>query len=188
MGDHGVGKTSLIRRFVLDEFDDRYLTTLGTKVSKREILLPELAPPRGVVLDLLVWDIMGQGAFRELLRESYFYAARGVLAVLDVTRRETLESLGGWVNAVEHVVGKVPWVLAANKADLLGQAAFDPRDASDAAKAVRADIFPTSAKTGANVDAAFRHLSAKIAAHPIPRQVFPVRNGGMELRGAKADG
>src|SRR3990170_698487 len=92
VGEHAVGKTSLIRRYVLDEFDDRYIVTLGAKVSKREmtIALPGLGE---VLMDMTVWDIMGSRGFRELLREAYFHWAQGILAVCDITRYETLSDL-----------------------------------------------------------------------------------------------
>ena len=72
VGDNNVGKTSLIRRFVLDSFDDKYTSTIGTKVTKKEVNVKR-DNGREVSLSMLVWDIMGQKGFRELLRESYFY-------------------------------------------------------------------------------------------------------------------
>src|SRR3970040_2546326 len=85
VGEHGVGKTSLIRRYVLDEFDDRYIVTLGAKVSKREMTIT-LQDRGEVLMDMTVWDIMGSRGFRELLREASFHGAQGILAVCDVTR------------------------------------------------------------------------------------------------------
>ncbi len=71
VGDLAVGKTSLIRRFVLDAFEDRYQTTLGAKVTKK--VLQIFMPEEGVDarMDLTIWDIMGQPGFQELLREAY---------------------------------------------------------------------------------------------------------------------
>src|SRR2546427_11125121 len=58
VGEAAVGKTSLIRRFVQDEFDDRYITTLGAKVSKREMTF-ETRDRTKIDMDMTVWDIMG---------------------------------------------------------------------------------------------------------------------------------
>src|SRR5207253_4979715 len=85
VGDVAVGKTSLIRRFVQDEFDDRYITTLGAKVSKREMQFG--TPDRTQIhMDMTVWDIMGEKGFRDLLKEAFFHGAKGVVAVCDLTR------------------------------------------------------------------------------------------------------
>ncbi len=89
VGEHAVGKTSLIRRYVLDEFDDRYIVTLGAKVSKKEMLLESKANS-GVQMDMTIWDIMGSKGFRELLREAYFHGAQGILAVCDILGRVRL--------------------------------------------------------------------------------------------------
>src|SRR5947199_1004565 len=61
VGEAAVGKTSLIRRFVQDEFDDRYITTLGAKVSKREMAF-ETPDRTKIHMDMTVWDIMGRKA------------------------------------------------------------------------------------------------------------------------------
>ena len=162
VGDKAVGKTSLIRRYVLDQFDDRYLLTLGAKVTKKveDVHLPE----RGIraTLELNVWDIMGQSGFRELAKEAYFHGARGILAVADLTRGSTLESVGEWIRAVQDVTGPVPLVLLANKKDLAAQAALTPAQVTEKAEGLGCASFLTSAKTGENVEAAFRHLSTQI--------------------------
>jgi GTPase SAR1 family protein len=60
VGESAVGKTSLVRRFVLDEFDDRYISTLGTKVSKKEIIVEGENGHEPIMVDLTIWDIMGE--------------------------------------------------------------------------------------------------------------------------------
>lgn len=163
VGNPAVGKTSLVRRYVMNSFDDRYLTTLGTKVSKKEI---EVTNGNGgpVQVDLMIWDIMGQPGFRELLKDAYFYEAKGVLAVCDLTRKDTLDDLEKWIKAVEGVTGKVPIVVAVNKADLSGSAQFDMDAASAVAESLGAKLFFTSAKEGTAVEDAFHELGAKILA------------------------
>lgn len=167
VGEAAVGKTSLIRRFVLDEYDDRYLSTIGTKITKKEVGLSFAGFGRSFV-ELMVWDIMGQSGFRELLREAYFYGADGVLAVADVTRRDTLDSLPNWVDAVVRTRGQVPIVVALNKTDLGSEAAFGGTEAVAVTQASEADIFLTSARTGANVEEAFRRLATRIVDRLIP--------------------
>lgn len=162
VGDKAVGKTSLIRRYVTDQFDDRYLLTLGAKVTKKIESIDW--PDKGVhvSLELNVWDIMGQTGFRELAKEAYFHGSRGILAVVDLTRKSTLEGIGAWIDAVRDVTGPVPLVLLANKKDLAAQAALTPAQVAAAAGKLGCPSFLTSAKTGESVEAAFRDLSAQI--------------------------
>ena len=166
IGEGAVGKTSRIRRFVQDEFDDRYITTLGAKVSKRQVAF-ELPGPKQVQMDMTVWDIMGEKGFRELLKEAYFHGAQGVLAVCDVTRRDTLKDLDDWVAAVVKVTGHVPIEFLANKADLKDQAKVSEGDVKQLADSHKSTFLFTSAKTGENVEVGFLKLAEMIAARAI---------------------
>jgi len=167
VGEKSVGKTSLIRRYVLNMFDEQYLTTIGTRVSKKEVrvLLPE--QDLLVEIDMTIWDIMGEKGFRELLKDAYFYGANGILAVADVTRRRTLDDLDDWIDGIEHVVGKVPILLAVNKADLREGAQFVERDVAQIAKAYGSEYIMTSAKTGERVEDAFLRLGSLVAEHQL---------------------
>ena len=162
VGNPAVGKTSLVRRYVMESFDDKYLTTIGTKVTKKQLHVLDPAASLDAEVDLMIWDIMGQPGFREVLKDAYFFDAKGVLAVADLTRRETLGDLSSWIRAVEGVTGKVPVVVAVNKADLATNAQFTQAEAVQAAEALGADILMTSAKTGDNVEEAFRRLGARV--------------------------
>ncbi|MFQ5837552.1 MAG: Rab family GTPase [Thermoplasmata archaeon] len=162
VGEGAVGKTCLIRRFIHDEFDDRYISTLGAKVSKKEILV-EAEDGSQVEVDMTVWDIMGEKGFRELLKEAYFHGAQGVLAVCDVTRKDTLYDLHDWVEAVHKVTGDIPIHFLANKVDLKDQISFDEEQLKETAKKYAAPHIYTSAKTGENVQDAFQTLAEMIA-------------------------
>jgi len=163
VGEAAVGKTSLIRRFVLDDFDDKYIQTLGTKVSKKELTATGSAN-EPVKIDMTIWDIMGQKGFRELLKEAYFYGAKGVIAVAEVTRKTTLDDLDDWIEGVYSVTGKIPIQFMANKWDLRNQAEIGEDELIQATKAYDSSYFLTSAKTGENVEAAFQNLAQRIAA------------------------
>ena len=162
VGNPAVGKTSLVRRYVMNSFDDHYLTTVGTKVSKKPVRVTDPSRELDADIDLMIWDIMGQPGFREMLKDAYFFDAKGVLAVADLTRKDTLEDLRNWIKAVEGVTGKVPIVVAVNKADLTGEAQFTTAEAVQAAETLGADLFMTSAKVGTNVEEAFRRLGARV--------------------------
>jgi small GTP-binding protein len=162
IGDAGVGKTSLIKRFVLDVFDDRYIATIGTKVTKK-IVDVEGEPGEPKVM-MLIWDIMGQKGFRELLREAYFFGAHGAIAVCDLTNKETLEELRYWIKALTDVAGDVPIVFAGNKADMEHERVVKDQDLEELAAKYKAKAYMTSAKTGQNVEAAFKTLATAISA------------------------
>ena len=166
VGEAAVGKTSLVRRFVHEEFDDRYITTLGAKVSKRE---QSYATPDSEVtyqMDMTVWDIMGEKGFRDLLKEAFFHGAKGILAVADLTRYSTLKELDDWVQSVFNVVGEIPVVYAINKIDLKDEVMilYGDREIEQSARAFEAPYFYTSAKTGERVEDVFHALGSMILA------------------------
>ena len=160
IGDPGVGKTSLIRRFVENSFSDKYIHTIGTKITKRVLEFPDLDSK----VVLLVWDIVGQKSLA--LLDSYFRGAAGVLAVCDITRDETLQSLDDWVANLHKVAGEVPTVLLGNKSDLSEQAMVDHQSCSIAARRFKAPFYMTSAKTGANVELAFNAIGRMVLGEP----------------------
>ncbi len=162
IGDSGVGKTSLVRRYVLDFFDDRYIVTLGTKITKKQIVLRN--SPLGTPIEVLLtlWDIMGQESFRELLKESYFYGANGLLAVTDATETGTLVSIQRWIDLAQGVAGKVPVHLVANKIDLTDKLSVSTDEVAKTAREVKASYSLASAKTGEMVEDAFFAIANSI--------------------------
>ena len=158
IGDAGVGKTSLIKRYVLDVFDDRYIATIGTKVTKKIVDVDGQ-----VKVMMLVWDIMGQKGFRELLREAYFFGAHGAIAVCDLTNKESLEELRYWIKALTDVAGDVPIVFAGNKVDLENDRVIKELDLQELASKYKGKAYLTSAKTGQNVETVFKTLAAAMA-------------------------
>ncbi|UCG68814.1 MAG: GTP-binding protein [Thermoplasmata archaeon] len=164
MGANSVGKTSLIRRYVFAEYEDKYIKTIGTKITKKKIEIPH--PNNGGLYDiqLHIWDIMGDKGFRELLKEAYFYGSQGIIAICDVTKRASLPALYGWMITAQSIVGDVPVVFLGNKADLANQQQVALRELeSFASKYDKSQAFLSSAKTGLNVELAFRTLSEKLA-------------------------
>jgi len=174
VGDGGVGKTSLIRRFVLDQFDDRYITTIGTKVTKKSISFD--TPQHNDRIEMILWDIVGQQGYRTSLQDAYFKGAVGVIAVCDCTRKNTLSILSPWIDGFNKVCGNVPAIILANKADLKEQMQLLPSDLNEfAEKSGAIGSYYTSAKTGANVEKCFIDIAlASLAAS----SCAPASNGG----------
>lgn len=156
LGDFSVGKTSLIRRFVENAFSDEYLTTIGVKISRKNIPLPE----HDIVVQLLIWDIEGQTQIKAI-PSHYLVGAAGGIVVADSTRPETLATLGGHIEHFRQINPAGPLLVALNKCDLqpLESEAFARMRASHAG--VRR-WFATSAKSGENVDMLFAELAKAV--------------------------
>ena len=178
LGDGAVGKTSLIRKFVTDQFDDKYIASIGTKVTKKVINFK--LKDDELKLTLLIWDILGQSDFKGVIGAS-FYGASGAFLVADMTRRPTLENLKKvWLPRVEEVAKDLPIVFLGNKADLKDDYAFREKDIAELAATYEAPHFLTSAKTGLNVNMAFYRLAYEVAkkgkfvdkqlSYPIPEE------------------
>ncbi len=164
LGDGAVGKTSLIKRFVFDQFDDKYLTTIGTKITKKVVEVP-LDTGGNVEMTMMIWDVLGQKGFQSVQSKAYQKAAGAVL-VCDVTRKDTLQSLQDyWIPNLQEVAGKVPIIFLANKVDLLYSMDYSMKEleqiflSSEEIESViqnfNAPFYRTSAKTGENVEEAF---------------------------------
>ncbi len=160
VGDAGVGKTSLIRRFVLDEFEDRYINTVGTKVTKIKLTIPHGVDTE-IDMDMSIFDIIGQKGFRDMVRETYFHDAQGIVAVCDITNRASLNNLNDWIATALEYSGDVPVYILVNKTDL-GKNAFGEDGITKMAKPWEASFIYTSAKTGEAVDDAFNALAIEI--------------------------
>lgn len=162
VGDKGVGKSSLIRRYVLDQFDDDYLRTMGSKVSKKTIVVKHPEDDRKIRVDMTLWDIMGNKGLASLLMNSYIHGAQGIIAVCDVTRRSTLKGLEDWIDEGVKVAGDVPVHILVNKADMHNNFNFDRSEVEEAASPAGSAITFASARTGDNVEEAFRSLAMDI--------------------------
>lgn len=167
LGDFAVGKTSLVRRFVYDRFDDRYISTIGVKVSRKTLMV---ADETGIVeLNLLLWDLAGSDSFRDV-RASYLRGASGAILVCDLSRPETLACLPEIAASLRAASGDPALIMAANKRDLLSDPVA-PGAAVGAAVGAAADMagllgIPchlTSARQGDEVEALFRQLGQQLA-------------------------
>lgn len=153
LGDSSVGKTSLVRKYVFDTFDDKYISTIGTKTVKKELSVDYFGKP--LDLSLMIWDIIGQKEYKRIQAMS-FEGTSGALLVSDITKPETLKSIEEfWVPAVRQVAGNVPMIVLANKCDLVDQAKTTESEIKKLAEAYGSAWFLTSAKTGENVENAF---------------------------------
>ena len=157
IGDFGVGKTSLIRRFVDCQFSDQYLSTIGVKISRKivEVIQPQNSKSRQA--QLLIWDLEGQTKFQSLDR-SYMKGTAGAIIVADLSRQETIARLDEHINLVSAANPKgVRLIVAFNKSDLLAPKRLATYEGSKN-YSQEVHTYITSAKTGENVDNIFQKL------------------------------
>jgi len=152
IGATGVGKTSLVRRFVEGVFSDRCLTTVGVKIDKRVVRLGAEA------IQTILWDISGEDEFYRL-QTTYLRGAAGYLLVVDPTRPATLDKAVELQERARSRIGDVPFLLLLNKSDLRDEWLIqDP--ALEHLRGRGWEILETSAKTGSAVERAFERVVA----------------------------
>lgn len=159
LGDGAVGKTSLIRKFVFDTFDDKYIMTFGTKVSKKDVTMTRNGQEFNMTF--IIWDILGQRV-HDNIHSAYYQGASGAFIVCDTTRLETLEHLEEWIHVFRNVNKDSPVVLLANKSDLVNDMQFGEDEMRDIAAKYSMKFHLTSAKTGAHVEESFIELGSEV--------------------------
>lgn len=155
LGDFAVGKTSLVRRFVYNLFDDRYISTIGVKVSRKTVVVPRAGDV--VELTMMLWDLAGSEEFNQV-RASYLRGTAGAVLVCDLTRPETLTNLSTYTADLFQVSPDARLIIAANKSDLTDQQQIEPADVQTVAAQFNAPYYITSARTGDEVETLFRQL------------------------------
>jgi small GTP-binding protein len=167
IGDSAVGKTSLIRRYVFNQFQDSYISTIGSKVTTKECRIKR--PHHSVDITFVIWDLIGREGYKGIHART-FAGASGAILVADLTRKETFENLERyWIPLLLKVVDDVPLIFACNKYDLVGKFEFEPKDIVEIADRYNGHVdgilpkglatsYSTSAKTGSNVENTFESL------------------------------
>ena len=155
LGDFAVGKTSLVRQFIEGRFDDRYLSTIGVKISRRTITRPDSE------LKLLIWDLAGGDDFTTVTA-GYLRGSSGALIVCDLTRPVTLLQLENYVEQLHQLNLYIPIVFAANKVDLKQERKISDDQLNQVLARWSSPFIFTSAKTGEGVEEAFSRLAQQI--------------------------
>lgn len=148
VGKFGVGKTSLIRRFVLNEFSEDYISTIGVRISKKIVEF------ESEQVKLIIWDVAGTSG-DEKVPKTYFLGASSAMLVFDLSRDDTYNDIEGYVEMIKELSGLKTLTVVGNKKDLLSE--------EDLAKVttaipVKIDLL-TSAKEDSNVESAFQLLA-----------------------------
>lgn len=154
IGTSGVGKTSLVSRFVQSIFAEKYLTTVGVRIDKKTLRVD------GTDMMLMIWDLAGDDDFQRL-QTSYLRGSGGYLLVADGMRRVTVELALDIQQRVVAAIGAVPFILVLNKADLADQWDMD-RDRLAKLQVAGWMIVRTSAKDGTGVEEVFAGIGARM--------------------------
>lgn len=156
VGASGVGKTSLVARYVNSVFSEDYLRTIGVKIDSRRVARGDR------VVDLILWDLSGEDELQNM-QPAYLRGAAGYLLVIDGTRLETLDTAVALEARVRETIGGAPFIVLLNKADLEESWEVGPPQ-----RALLAEkgwtLIETSAKTGEGVEHAFDALLEAILA------------------------
>ena len=152
LGHFGVGKTSLIRRFVTDTFSDNYKVTIGVHITKKVV---EISPDD--TISLILWDLEGTDDI-ESIRNAYLLGTHGVVFVFDITRPSTFQHLNNDLKIVSAKIPNAPLLVVGNKIDLV-----DPNELKSTLEGNSISVdFLTSAKTGDAVNDLFTKLANQL--------------------------
>ncbi|MFX0058733.1 MAG: Rab family GTPase [Candidatus Hodarchaeota archaeon] len=157
-GDGGVGKTTLLRRYVDGVFDESTIETVGVDFFLKELKFEDLR----LRCSLQLWDLGGQERFRHLL-DSFIMGARGALLLFDLTRMPKMDKILNWVNIVRLHDINLPIALVGTKLDLEDAIAVDDEYAFTIKNTFNMiDYFKTSSKNGYNVVEVFEVLAKEL--------------------------
>ncbi|MBN2230975.1 MAG: GTP-binding protein [Candidatus Thorarchaeota archaeon] len=153
LGDSGVGKTSIIQRYVYDSMDPDIGRTIGAVLHVKTMVVNNEFHKQ------VIWDLGGQESFAQL-REQYCANASGAFFIFDRTRLETLQHIDDWLIALHASVGKVPVIAVENKIDL--ESVITNEQIRGMLEVRQLEHIQTSALQNKNVEQAFFELVTKI--------------------------
>ena len=156
IGEPGVGKTSLVKKFVSGQFTSDYRASIGTNLFIKKLNLGSEK-----IVTIQIWDIAGQERWTKM-RHIYYRGANGVLIVGDIARKNTFFQIEEfWSLDLKNYCDNIPIILIANKNDLSMN--ISKEEVENIKKKINAiDLLFTSAKIGNNVEKSFE-LIAKYA-------------------------
>ncbi len=149
-GHFGVGKTSLIKRFVHEKFSDQYLTTIGVKIDKKQVDV------NGTSVNMILWDIAGEQSASKIPK-NYFIGAHGLLYVFDLSREETYKDLNDQIFEITKGNPDIHTSVLGNKSDLVDKVLIEELKTE-----IPISFRNTSAMTGDNVEEAFKTLATNM--------------------------
>jgi len=154
VGDFGVGKTSLVRRFVDNSFSEDYISSIGVSISKKIITSSNIDST------MMLWDTEGKTEFNHIFKQ-YLVGAKGYIVVADLSRPKTLDSIKEHVELCLNTVKDAPIYIALNKSDLQENSHYSNEEIKAISKNI-VEVYKTSAQSGDVVNEIFQQINSTI--------------------------
>ena len=155
VGDSGVGKTSILKKFINNEFNEDIKCTINIDFFSKSIKID-----KNLYTNLKIYDTAGQEKYRALIKQ-YYQGTDGIILVFDLTNENSFNKLKSWINEVSDNTEKAQIILVGNKADLI-ERKIDEETAENFAKQKDMKYIETSAKEGTNILLLFEELALDI--------------------------
>ena len=157
IGDSGVGKSCILLRFADDTFTENYYSTIGVDFRFKCVDIGERK------CKLQIWDTAGQERFKTVT-SAYYRGADGIIIVFDHTDRESFNNVQHWIDDISKYSTEEPSkIIIANKEDISDERkSVKMEDIAELEKKTGLEVIKTSAKTGENIDYAFKKLTQKL--------------------------
>jgi len=164
IGDGGVGKTSILRRYVENKFLKHHLSTIGIDFLSKTLKIKDKE------IKLKIWDTAGQERYRQITSHIY-KDADGIILVFDVTSEESFNQITDWMEQIKNNVSKeeINLILIGNKCDLADRMVEKERG-EEMAEKLKIKYFETSALTGQGINEAFEELAKQIFKNKNPNE------------------
>lgn len=156
LGDSGVGKSSLMLRFVTNNFKNDSASTVGASYMSKVIQFPDRS------IKFNIWDTAGQERYHSLAK-MYLQDANAAILVYDITNSESFKALKKWyLDLKEAASDNIITCICGNKEDLIASEAVSPDEVQEYAKKIGAGFRKTSAKTSQGIESAFKEIAHRI--------------------------
>lgn len=155
VGDFGVGKTSLVQRFVDNSFSEEYLSSIGVSISKKNLI-----SKNDIDSKVMLWDIEGRTESKPIFKQ-YLMGAKAFIIVVDLTSQKSIDSVKDHLKTCLESVPTAPICIALNKNDLETKLSVD----SDIIKKMSPNIISvqkSSAKSGEAVNEIFTEINEEL--------------------------
>lgn len=168
VGNGGVGKSSMIRRFCTGEYTDTYKKTIGVDFLEKDKYIESCAQS----ITFMVWDTAGQEEF-DAVTKSYYRGAHGCVIAFSTVDRDSFEAVEKWKGKVEAEVGEIAMVMVQNKVDLIEKAVSSNDEVEALAKKLKLKLYRTCVSENLNVDKVFEYLGQQYVNGPSTEADMP---------------
>ncbi len=161
LGSFGVGKTSLVRRFVYNKFEEKYLSTIGVHISHKTIEISDANQALSEQLKLILWDIAHIEKFNSVIK-NYFRGSNGAIIVYDLSRPQTFKNTESFLKPYLEMNPKSKNIFVGNKIDLIDEPEILKEQLLQNIPHNNSQLVMTSAKTGNNVETLFQKIGTML--------------------------